>query len=476
MEFIPIALFWLILAFGIVSRGPFIFFVLFCSMSFGSFSVVPPALTQNLSLTPTPVIALALIVKYVGGRNGASKILNIALQPSHCLLLFLFLITAIWTTIFMPRIFAGAVNIIPMRLDDSTYIAAPLYPTQQNISQLGYLVISICTTLTCALAFQAPKTRQQVLLGMCMGGVMVVLTGFLDVLGLGSLLDIFRTATYDYLTNVEIADVKRIVGLMPEASVYGALSVTFLTAIYFFRRAIANCYVRQILAPCLIVLLALFSLLSTSSSAYGGLAVFGCMATAEWVWRWVKAEQGSLAREGLLVEFWSFVISLAAVYVLLLMVPVLFEPFAKLVDTIIFQKSTSDSYEERTMWTLVSLNALLDTGFLGVGVGSTRASNSIVAVFSSCGLLGGLFYYGFVLQTFLRASATGSDVDKAVLNAVRYFLPPVIILGALAGTSPDFGIMSACVYGLAAAVTGPQSLTISRRAKEALPPHAHQST
>jgi len=261
---------------------------------------------------------------------------------------------------------------------------------------------------------------------MCAGGAMIVFTGLLDLAGLGPYLDIFRTATYDYLTNVEIADVKRVVGLMPEASTYGSLAVTFLTAIYFFRRAIEAQWIRRIVAPCLVALLIVFSLLSTSSAAYAGLAIF-----------------------------WAIVLGFAAIYILYMLVPALFDPFVRLVDTIIFQKTDSDSYRERSMWTAVSFAALIDTWGLGVGMGATRSSNGIVAVFSNCGVLGGLLYYGFMLQTFLRRAPSETQTDVALLNAVRCYLPPVFILGALAGTSADFGIMNACIYGMAAAVAWP---------------------
>lgn len=139
----------------------------------------------------------------------------------------------------MPRIFAGLVTIIPMRLEEWTS-GIPLYPTQQNISQLMYLTISIVTVSTaCALAFRSASTRQHLLSALCVGGVLIVFTGVLDLAGLGPYLDMFRTAQYAYSTDVEIADVKRVVGLMPEASAYGSLAVSFLSAIYFFRRAIA---------------------------------------------------------------------------------------------------------------------------------------------------------------------------------------------------------------------------------------------
>ncbi|MCJ8520956.1 hypothetical protein ABID21_004018 [Pseudorhizobium tarimense] len=454
MNLLPILLFWVLLLVAITIRGPLIFYLLFCSMSFGSLSVVPPELTQGLSLTPPPIIALAIIAMYGGGANGLPRLLDIALRPSQCLLLFLFWVVAVWVTLFMPRIFAGSVTIIPMRLEEATS-GVGLYPTQQNISQLMYLTISILTVLACALGLRSPRTRQHVLVAMCAGGGMVALTGCLDLVGLGPYLDVFRTATYDYLTDVEIANVKRVVGLMPEASAYGSLAVAFLSAIYFFRRAIASPWIRLYATPCLIVLLTVSALLSTSSAAYGGLAVFGCAAAIEWLWRLLTTEKGSVAREGLLAEFWSLLIGSSAVYLLAVANPSLFDPLVELVDTIIFQKTASDSYEERSMWTAVSLAALVDTWGLGVGVGATRASNGVVAVFSNCGVIGGLLFYGFILQTFLRKSPASVQVDEAILTATRFYMPPVLIMGTLAGTSADFGTMNACIYGMAAALSWP---------------------
>lgn len=450
MEFVSIILFWVLLVAAVLSRGPFIFYLLFGSMAFGSFAVIPPALTQGLSFTPPPIIALVIIFIYGGGKNGLSRMLGIALRPSQCLLLSLFWIVAIWVTLFMPRIFAGMVTIMPMRLEEATN-GSPLYPTAQNISQIVYLSISVITVFACALAFQARDIRQHLLGALCVGGGMVVLTGFLDLAGLGPYLDMFRTATYVYLTDVEIANVKRVVGLMPEASAFGSLAVGFLTALYFLRRAIARPWARLVLAPCLIVLLALFALLSTSSAAYGGLAVFACVAAAEWLWRLLMAEKGSRAREGLVLEFWALVLGLASVYLLALFNPAIFNPFIELINTIIFQKASSDSFEERSMWTAVSLKALFDTWGLGVGMGGTRASNGLVAVFSNTGLAGGLLYYGFLIQTYLRRAAPGDQEAAVILTAVRFYMPPVLIMGILAGTSADFGVMNACIYALAAA-------------------------
>ena len=454
MSFIPVVLFWVLLFIGMARRGPFIFYLLFGSMSFGSFAVIPPELTSGLSFTPPPIIALAIIFIYGGGPNGLSRMLDIALRPSQCLLLFLFWIVAIWVTLFMPRIFAGQVTIIPMRLEKVSF-GDPLFPTTQNISQLMYLTISILMVFACSLAFRSAATRQHVLSALCIGGVVTIVTGILDLVGIGAHLDMFRNATYVYLTDVEIANVKRVVGLMPEASAYGSLAVGFLSAIYFFRRAIVTPWLRLYAAPVLIVLLAVFALLSTSSAAYAGVGVFGCVAAIEWLWRLLMTKKGSVAREGLVVEFWAIVSGLSAIYLLALFSPALFNPFVELVDTIIFKKTSSDSYEERSMWTAISLQALVDTWGLGVGLGATRASNGVVAVFSNSGVIGGLLYYGFMLQTFLRKARPDDPTGAAILNAVRFYMPPVLIMATLVATSADFGVMNACIYALAAAVAWP---------------------
>ena len=103
------------------------------------------------------------------------------------------------------------------------------------------------------------------------------------------------------------------------------------------------------------------------------------------------------------------------------------------------------------MWTAVSFNALIATWGLGVGMGGTRASNGLVAVFSNTGIAGGLLYYSFLIQTYLRRAAPGDQEAAVILTAVRFYMPPVLIMGILAGTSADFGVMNACIYALAAA-------------------------
>ncbi len=63
--------------------------------------------------------------------------------------------------------------------------------------------------------------------------------------------------------------------------------------------------------------------------------------------------------------------------------PDLFDPIVSLVNKMVFQKASSASYAERSLWNRVGWHAFLDSGGLGAGLGSIRVSNwgiSILAV------------------------------------------------------------------------------------------------
>ena len=255
------------------------------------------------------------------------------------------------------------------------------------------------------------------------------------------------------MTEVQILGGKRVVGLMPEASAFGGLCIMFLGLIYFFRHAMTHRVMREQLAPALVFLLLLFVWLSTSSSAYVGLFVFLLMAVIEWGWRKSSRAAGSFRQRGLGFEFWSALATLIGLGLVILVNPGLLDPIIEKVNEMVFNKAKTSSYEERSMWTAVSWQALLDTWGWGVGIGATRTSNFAAAVFSNTGLIGGLLYFAFVVQTLRRkAPAGGSGVSRAMLSGVRYAYMPTFIVGLLSATTPDFGSFNAFLYGAALAV------------------------
>ncbi len=455
MDMLPIVLFWGLALLGLFGRPQVLLYLFFASMPFGSFAVVPPALTGGLTLTPTPMLALLIILRTLGGRGGLPFFVCAACSPQRLLLLFLFWLVAIVTALFMPRLFAWEVTIIPVRLTLGSS-GEPLLPSAQNFSQLAYLSISILATFAFAHLLRNPAQRQHALAALCLGAALTLLTGLLDwltlYLPLEPLLRPLRTATYALMTEVSLLGGKRVVGLMPEASAYGSLCLSFLCTVYFFRHAMHG-WLRERAVPLLSLLLVLFIWLSTSSASYVGLLVFALLAALEWLWRHGSRRRPAYLLRGLGFETWAALLALVGVVLVVLLRPGLLDPLFATLDQFLFSKTQSSSYAERSLWSAVGWQALVDTWGLGVGVGGTRTSNFAAAVFSNTGLLGGLLYFAFVLQTLRRQLPDTSPASqRALLHGVRYAWWPTFVVSLLAGTTANFGTDNAFLYGLALAV------------------------
>ena len=70
MEAIPIAVFWVIVVWTLFQEKQVLLYLLFASMSFGSFAAIPTEVTGGLTLTPTPLVAMALIARELGSMRG----------------------------------------------------------------------------------------------------------------------------------------------------------------------------------------------------------------------------------------------------------------------------------------------------------------------------------------------------------------------------------------------------------------------
>ena len=451
MDYIPIAIFWGLVLMGLFGNRSILIYLFFVTMPFGAFAVFPTAMTMGLTLTPAPIVACILFLRTFLTGKAIKFGVSAVFAPRGLALLTLFWAVAVLVTIFSPRFFAGSITIVPMKVT-RFFQSEFLEPTTQNISQIMYLTISVITVLTFARLMLDPKQQQHALKGLCIGGVVAVVTGMLDYLNhfapLGWLLEPFRTASYVLMTDVTLeGGTRRVVGLMPEASVYGALCVQLLTLLYFLRHAITNTFYRSKVVPVVATLLLLFVWLSTSSSAYVGLVVFIAFALLEFLWRAKKARRGTRAGRDLELEFWAAFVVAALVFAVFVIHPEVFDPIFRLFEQMVLKKTRTVSYEERNFWTLTSWQALLDTYGLGVGMGGTRTSNEIIAVLSNTGFLGGLLYYGFVLQSMLRRAYPGDSVNAALVSGLRWSFLPGLTAGILAGTSADFGLKNAFLFG-----------------------------
>ncbi|MEM7500152.1 MAG: hypothetical protein AAF371_19470 [Pseudomonadota bacterium] len=462
IELVPVAAFWALAGWAFLSRGPMLLYVFFALMPFGSLAVVPTAVSGGLTITPGTALALLLAARTLGPPAGMRFALQAALSHRRLLLLALFLLVALLATLFMPRILAGLVEVVPVR--EIKYGAQPLQVTRQNLSQFAYLTLSVLTVFAFARLFRQPAMRQHLLAAIMLGAAIAILTGMLDLAShfvpLEPLLAPFRTASYSILADVEVLDQRRVIGLTPEASSYGGLVLGYLTALYFLAPAIESRALRRLVAP-LVLTLVLFAYLSTSSAAYVGLAIFAALAGLQWGLRRIRTG-GAIPRPKLAVEIGLGFGGAAAAVLLILTAPEVFDPVVRLFERMVLEKASSASFEERSYWTAVSWQALIDSGGLGVGVGSTRASSAPVAIFACTGLVGGLLYYAFVIQTLTRRPLPGREA-AAMMSGIRWSFPVPFLLGTMIGTSANFGDMDAMRFGLALALSTDALGEIRRR-------------
>jgi hypothetical protein len=454
MNSIPILIFWVLAIWGAASRRPVLIYLFFATMPFGAFAAIPTALTGGLTLTATPIVTLLIVLRTFLNRQGPATFLTLAILPQRLMLLFLFWIVAAIVTAFMPRLFENAVMVVPIRGDLSA--TAPLRPTMQNLSQFAYLTIAVLSVFAFAQILQSPTARQTALKAMCLGGAITAATGLLDYASqfvpLDAILTPFRTATYALAIDVEVLGAKRVVGLMPEASAFGGLCLALMGALYFYRRAIADDTVRNLWAPAVLGALALCAWLSTSSGTYVGMFLLAVVAALEWLLRAnSKSHPHSLYRRGLLGELSLVTAVTCGLAALLIAWPHAFDPIYSLIDRMVLQKTSSSSFAERGMWRSIAGSSLLDTYGFGVGLGGTRASSSLVAIFSGTGILGGMLYYAFVLQSLLRPTANAPVEDQLTVAAFRFSFIPTFIVTLMVGDS-DFGGVIAFGFGITTAL------------------------
>lgn len=469
MTLLPMLGFWALALWGLAGRDCRRLVTLHLALlPFGSLAVLPAAASGGLALTPAPMLGALLFLRCAVARGGLARMARLGLAPRGMLLLTAYAVVAVVATAFLPGIFAGT-TIMPYR--GEVLVPTPLAPSAQNVSQLAYLLISILVAIAYARVLAAPEARQHALRALALGGAVAVVTGLLDlatsVLPVAPLLAPFRTASYALHVSHAIFGTKRVVGLMPEAAAYGLLCVGYLSLLYFLRRALPAGWLARRGVPALLVALLAAVALSTSTAAYAALAVLAGAAAAEWGWRWAALRRRAPGRRGLAPEAWAAVGALTALAAIFVVLPHLLDPVARILEATVVEKAASASFAERSAWTEVSWRAFLASGGLGLGVGSTRVSTSVVGVFAGTGVLGGCLYFGFLLRTMTRRALGGDAAARLLLGGVRWAWVAPFAGSLLTGIGADFGPFLAFLFGMGAAVGDWR-----RRARAGRPPAA----
>jgi hypothetical protein len=441
----PAVIFWLLIIWSFTARRGTVLVLLLASMPFASLALLPAG-AIGMSILPQSMFAVVLSLKVFAPQLlPVSPKLLAALQLRNLGYLALFLLVAIVATVIMPKLFVGEVVIVPMK--ESVGGPDLLRSTTQNFTQFGYVTLSVATVFAVTFMADQPSFTKTLQLGVLAGSIVCIATGLIDLAaastGMESLLQPFRTAEYAYLTADSVAGQKRVVGFTPEASAYGPICVGFAAAILLTRSLFAEGR-QQALAVTVGIGLLVMALLSTSSTAYVGLAVLGLAYGFNWTRRAFSphVDQGGL--------LWELLIGLgviAGVLFILIARADLFDPLVNMVDEQIFKKPLTSSYYERSFWNTTAWQTVSRTWGLGIGLGSTRTSNWVASIVSNTGVIGTAFMAIFLLQTFARRSIRRTVRSSEMLIGLKLSLLPALAMVAVDSPGPDFGLWIAVIFG-----------------------------
>lgn len=437
-----------ILLVGAFCRSPLII-GLIVSLAFGATAFVTLVAVGGSSPLIYTFFAALLITAVAARRRFPRELGNVfgKVRPLWVLCsLMAYSVAGAW---LFPRLFAGQTSVFVQSATRRGVVEASLAPVSGNITQTGYFVLGGLTAIAlCVLLLHEDRIdgiRRGFLLwcGLHAGMGLIDFAG--KIAGVGDVLGPIRTANYAMLTEVQEGGFWRITGANSEASTFGGLSLVCLSFCYVYWRR-----TKSLLAQGLAALLLVLLVLSTSSTAYVGLAILAIPVMFSILRSFLS---GRIDRDEILIVALLGVVALT-VFGIILYDQKFFSPFVHLMDSMILNKAASASGQERAYWNIKSLQAFVDTSGLGVGLGSSRASSWAIAVASQLGLVGGVMMATLLLVVFrgMGGLKRYADPETTVLvSSIRASALASIIAQSLGGGSADPGMIFFIAFAVIAA-------------------------
>ncbi|BAT61479.1 hypothetical protein GJW-30_1_04036 [Variibacter gotjawalensis] len=429
-----------------VYRVRFAVWALCLALPLGAAAAIKLPAAGGASILPSLLIALSLIAVVTLNPKLRAIALESARPPLPGFWMLAFTIYGIATAIFLPRIFAGMVNVYSLARvgEDIGIVSLPLSPRSSNITQSGYLVVTLLTFLSIqaiALAGGIRVIRAALLAAACATLFFAVADIITFYAGQAWLLGFIRNANYRMLEAGQIGGLKRIVGSFSEAGAYSYAALGF----YAFTLSLWLNGVRPALNGTLAALLGISLLASTSSMAYVSIALFTAVILYG---RIANLVAGRLTRQDSIFLFFMIVGPIGLI-ALIILAPALWSAVIDLYDATIVNKLATQSGIERMRWNEHAYRAFIATSGWGTGVGSVRASSAILANLSNVGIIGTLLFAAMIYSIVVYKGVARSEEQKTALAATHASLV-LAIAACISAGGTDLGLIFAVFAGLAA--------------------------
>jgi hypothetical protein len=312
---------------------------------------------------------------------------------------------------------------------------APIDYTSGNVTQTGYLILSVVCVISYSLLLRKEKgaaIMADAVLWAATINAAAGATNLLQMLGIPDLLFIFKNATYVMMSG-ELAGLVRISGLFSETSAYSMYSIGLLGYThYLWLRGYKPTWSGTVSLLTLTLLL-----LSTSGTAYVGLLACYTLATIYLFYKVLR--YGSAGHH--VIYGW-----LAAAAALIFIGALVFKPEIWKILTDYFNfvvggKMQSSSGQERSSWNVQAWRNFVDSMGLGTGLGSSTGSSISTVLISNFGWPGILFFGMFFWKALNSTVHSNNKLDEVVVNASRVALIAAFIAANISARVFDMGLM-----------------------------------
>lgn len=421
----------------------------FFLLSFGTLAAVPPEFIGGTTILASSAAFMLVAARQFMVKDQPQKIIAGLIDYRALGPLTLFSVIAVVGAFTLPRAFGENVMVYPMRGAIEGSFAVPLAPSSSNFNQSLNLVADLMVAGAIFGMSRISGFTSKIKDALIWGGIGIVVTGFADLIGsnigLTPVLELFRTASYVMMDEDQVNGVRRVIGMMSEASSFGALSVTIGGALLFSRYAYDRTKRFVVVYP-LAVMCLLFVVISTSSSAYGALGVLGLLHLADLAWRAVFTSPDQ--RGEVMLEIAGAVVFGVLVLAIVIGWETGRDQAKAFLDQIIFNKQLSGSARERNSWTNQGLEAFKATFGIGVGVGSVRTSNFFVNILASTGVAGAIVFAATIVRTFAARIPSRYRSAFELAHGMKLTIVGTFVSLFFAGTTPDYGFNIATAIGI----------------------------
>lgn len=362
---------------------------------------------------------------------------------------------AAWGTLsamLVPRLLAGVTEIYTIDRAVSTRDALyPLHPVSGNITQTAYalggvLVFFAMRSLLLGRDSRLKDFQNAVLVLGTLNATCAVVSAGAFYMGLPNPIDAVRTANYTIYDSYAMADtgLVRIQGTFSETSTFSAFTLPlFAFSFNLWLRSRAALWSGGVATISLLLLL-----VSTSGTAYGGLAGYLLFFALAATWRALTTGRVTRLRELLLMVGVLTLLGGSAFMLEL--------DSAKQVIRF-FEQTVLDKFESRSGESRGRLNEyawknFLDTYGIGAGMGSARASTYALLLLSNVGLPGTVLFLGFLVSVLSGVRHERWRNLHPTVTASRHAVVAASAAALTSGANVDLGM---AFYCFAAAATIP---------------------